>query len=245
MRTAALACWQSSPYVRRTLTIGDPILLDLLNAAELASLASVILIDVVMSGDNAVIIGLAAAGLPADMRRKVIVFGILGATVLRIAFASITVQLLEIIGLTLAGGILLLWVAWRMWRELRAQSPAAAEVTASAAGGGNAAVDGADHAHAGHKTFRQAFVSIIVADLSMSLDNVLAVAGAAQGHTYILAIGLGLSIVLMGIAANFIARLLERYHWIAYVGLAVVAYVALDMIYRGSMEVMAATHLMP
>lgn len=223
-------------------------MLDLLNAAEFASLASVILIDVVMSGDNAVIIGLAAAGLPADMRRKVIVFGILGATVLRIAFASVTVQLLEIIGLTLAGGILLLWVAWRMWRELRAQSPAAAQAAGASAcsdASGAVGAQGSNPGGAGRKTFRQAFISIIVADLSMSLDNVLAVAGAAQGHTYILAIGLGLSIVLMGVAANFIARVLEKHHWVAYVGLAVVAYVALDMIYRGSMEVMAATHLMP
>jgi YjbE family integral membrane protein len=182
-------------------------------------------IDLVLAGDNAVVIGLAAAGLAPDQRKKAILVGILAATVLRIALASVTVQLLEIIGLLLAGGILLLWVCWKMWREIRA----------------NSAQDGegeqTEGAQVPRKTFFQAATQIVIADVSMSLDNVLAVAGAAREHPTVLVIGLILSIAMMGIAANFIARLLNRYHWIAYIGLAIIVYVALHMIYRGGLEV--------
>ncbi|GGB29596.1 membrane protein [Tistrella bauzanensis] len=215
-----------------------------MSADGLGALATVIMIDIVMSGDNAVIIGMAAAGLPATLRRKAIIYGILAATVLRIAFAAVTVQLLAIIGLTLAGGILLLWVAWRMWQELRAsRRAAAAEAAAAASPPGASAGDGVDlpgAAAAAPKTMRQALTSIIIADVSMSLDNVLAVAGAAREHVEVLVIGLVLSIALMGLAANFVARLLERWHWLAYLGLAIITYVALDMILRGSTEVMQA-----
>ncbi|WP_345937849.1 MULTISPECIES: YjbE family putative metal transport protein [Tistrella] len=215
-----------------------------MSADGLGALATVIMIDIVMSGDNAVIIGMAAAGLPATLRRKAIIYGILAATVLRIAFAAVTVQLLAIIGLTLAGGILLLWVAWRMWQELRAsRRAAAAEAAAAASPPGASAGDGVDlpgAAGAAPKTMRQALTSIIIADVSMSLDNVLAVAGAAREHVEVLVIGLVLSIALMGLAANFVARLLERWHWLAYLGLAIITYVALDMILRGSTEVMQA-----
>lgn len=215
-----------------------------MSADGLGALATVIMIDIVMSGDNAVIIGMAAAGLPATLRRKAIIYGILAATVLRIAFAAVTVQLLAIIGLTLAGGILLLWVAWRMWQELRASRRAAAAEAAAAASPPGASVgDGVDlpgAAGTAPKTMRQALTSIIIADVSMSLDNVLAVAGAARDHVEVLVIGLVLSIALMGLAANFVARLLERWHWLAYLGLAIITYVALDMILRGSTEVMQA-----
>ena len=217
----------------------------LVSADGLGALLTVIMIDVVMSGDNAVIIGMAAAGLPAALRRKAIIYGILAATVLRITFAAVTVELLEIIGLTLAGGILLLWVAWKMWQELRqARRAAAAEAAAAASAPGSAPADGVDELPeekaAAPKTMRQALTAIIIADVSMSLDNVLAVAGAARHHMEVLIIGLVLSIALMGLAANYVAKLLERHHWLAYVGLAIISYVALDMIWRGSNEVMHA-----
>ena len=186
-----------------------------------AALAQVIMIDLVLAGDNAVVIGLAAAGLPKAQRARAILVGIIAATVLRIAFASVAVELLAIVGLLLAGGILLLWVCWKMWRELRA-------------GPGH---EVADAAHAPRKSFAQAAWQIVVADISMSLDNVLAVAGAARDHPAALVFGLGLSIVLMGVAASFIARLLGRHRWIAYVGLAIILYVAGDMIVRGALEV--------
>lgn len=199
--------------------------MEIFTSAGLLALLQVIIIDLVLAGDNAVVIGLAAAGLAPDQRKKAILVGILAATVLRIGLASVTVQLLDIIGLLLAGGILLLWVCWKMWREIRANSNADAE-------GVNA-----DGAPAPRKTFMQAATQIVIADVSMSLDNVLAVAGAAREHPTVLVIGLILSIAMMGIAANFIARLLTRYHWIAYIGLAIIVYVALHMIYRGGLEV--------
>jgi YjbE family integral membrane protein len=197
------------------------------------------MIDLVLAGDNAVIIGLAAAGLPKEQRNKAILIGIIAATVLRIAFASITTQLLEIVGLLLAGGILLLWVCWKMWRELRTSAKDEIEANEALA---QQDLDG-DKVLAGsapRKTFAQAAWQIVVADVSMSLDNVLAVAGAAREHPVVLVFGLGLSIALMGIAASFIARLLQRHHWIAYVGLAVILYVAAEMIYRGALEVWPA-----
>ncbi|GCA52401.1 MULTISPECIES: TerC family protein [Sinorhizobium] len=199
--------------------------MEIFTSAGLTALLQVIVIDLVLAGDNAVVIGLAAAGLPLEQRKKAILVGILAATVLRIVLAIFTVQLLAIIGLLLAGGLLLLWVCWKMWREIRT--------------GGHEGVDGLENADASapKKTFKQAATQIVIADVSMSLDNVLAVAGAAREHPTVLVFGLALSIAMMGIAASFIARLLSRYHWIAYIGLAIILYVALDMIYRGTMEV--------
>ncbi len=203
--------------------------IDELFVFDLQAFVSVIIIDLVMSGDNAIIIGLAAAGLAPRLKRRAIFYGIVGATVLRILFASITYQLLSVIGLLLAGGILLLWVAYKMWREIRLGLTEQREVVAAEA---EAAVQG--------KTLRSAITSIVVADLSMSLDNVLAVAGAAHDHPGMLVFGLVLSIALMAFAANLIANLLERHRWLAYTGLAVVAFVALDMIWRGGHEVYGA-----
>lgn len=202
---------------------------------ELAALGSVIVIDIVMSGDNAIIIGMAAAGLPAELRRRAICVGIAAATVLRVLFATVTFHLLAIIGLTLAGGLLLLWVAWRMWREIRDGQLQAVTVDGSGAVNDVAATDTRKP-----KTLRQALVAIVVADVSMSLDNVLAVAGAAHNHLGVLIFGLTLSIALMAVASNYIAKQLERHHWIAYVGLLIVAYVAGDMIVRGFNEVARA-----
>jgi YjbE family integral membrane protein len=196
----------------------------LLSRESIAALLQVIAIDLVLAGDNAVVIGLAAAGLPKAQRARAILVGIAAATALRILFAVFAVQLLDIVGLLLAGGILLLWVCWKMWRELR--GPSHAEV-ALAAG----------DAHGPRKSFAQAAWQIVMADVSMSLDNVLAVAGAARDHPAALVVGLGLSIVLMGVAANFVARLLNRHRWIAYGGLAIILYVACDMIWRGALEV--------
>jgi len=201
--------------------------LTLLTPEALAALAQVIMIDLVLAGDNAVVIGLAAAGLPKDQRNKAILIGIVAATLLRIAFASVTVQLLQIIGLLLAGGVLLLWVCWKMWRELRAAAHHEA----------NAALDEAGDSGAPRKTLGQAVWQITLADVSMSLDNVLAVAGAAREHPIILVFGLALSIALMGLAASFIAKLLERHRWIAYLGFVIILYVALDMCYRGVIEI--------
>ncbi len=205
----------------------------------LTALGQVILIDLVLAGDNAIVIGLAAAGLPAHQRNKAILVGIIAATVLRIGFAAITVQLLAIVGLLLAGGILLLWVCWKMWRELR--TPQADEAAAQHAldeqAGAGAATATANGDAPPTKTFGQAALQILIADVTMSLDNVLAVAGASREHPWVLVFGLALSIALMGLAATFIARLLHRHRWIAYVGLAVILYVALDMIWRGAQEV--------
>ena len=197
--------------------------MDFFTAAALTALLQVIAIDLVLAGDNAVVIGLAAAGLEASQRRKAIIVGILAATVLRIIFASVAVYLLAIVGLLLAGGLLLLWVCWKMWREIRAGH-----------GGDH---DAANAEGAPKKTFFQAATQIVIADVSMSLDNVLAVAGAAREHPGVLVIGLGLSIALMGIAANLIARLLNQHRWIAYVGLLIILYVSLDMIHRGYVEI--------
>jgi YjbE family integral membrane protein len=199
------------------------------------ALLQVIMIDVVLAGDNAIIIGLAAAGLPQEQRAKAILWGIIAATVLRIAFASVTVQLLQILGLLLAGGVLLLWVCWKMWRELRESRHDAAAVEGLADAELNQ--DGTVASGAPRKSYGQAIWQIIVADISMSLDNVLAVAGAARDYPYILIFGLVLSIALMGVAATFIARLLQNHRWIAYVGLAIILYVALEMCYRGALEI--------
>jgi YjbE family integral membrane protein len=197
---------------------------DIFSAPALTALLQVIMIDLVLAGDNAVVIGLATAGLPPEQRRRAIIVGILAATVLRIAFASVATQLLQIIGLLLAGGILLLWVCWKMWRELRAISQHDDQSDEIAAG------------RPPRKTFAQATLQIIIADVSMSLDNVLAVAGAAREHPFVLAFGLLLSVALMGIAANLLGRLIQTHRWIAYLGLAVILYVACEMIYRGALE---------
>lgn len=206
---------------------------------SLTAFGQVIMIDLVLAGDNAVIIGLAAAGLPADQRRKAIIVGIIAATVLRIAFAGVAIQLLQIIGLLLAGGVLLLWVCWKMWRELRTSHKEEHDAR-EALEGADLNADGTIAGVAPRKTFAQAAWQILIADVSMSLDNVLAVAGAARDHPIALAFGLVLSILLMGVAANFIAGLLVKHRWIAYVGLAIILYVALEMIWRGVIEVKPA-----
>lgn len=194
-------------------------------SAEFAALLQVLFIDVVLAGDNAVVVGLAAAGVDPSIRRKVIFWGIGGAVILRIFFALIAVQLLAIVGLTLAGGLLLLWVCWKMYREIRESGQANdAESIAAAERGPK-------------KSFGQALVQIIIADVSMSLDNVLAVAGAASEHVEVLVIGLLISVVLMGAAATLIAKLLHKYHFIAWIGLLVILFVALRMIWHGWDEV--------
>jgi YjbE family integral membrane protein len=185
---------------------------------DLVTLAQVVMIDVALAGDNAVVVGMAVAGLPPRQKRPAILLGIGGATVIRIALGAVALRLLALIGLLLAGGILLLWVCWKMFRELRRPHRVAA--------------DGART-----KTLRQAMLQIILADISMSLDNVLAVAGAAHDRLWVLVTGLLLSVGLMGLAAGVIARLLERRRWIAWVGLLIVLYVALTMIWHGGHEV--------
>ena len=192
----------------------------------LTSLVQVILIDLVLAGDNAVVIGMAAAGLPSDVRRRAILIGIIAATVLRIFFALVTTQLLSLGGgLLVAGGLLLLWVCWKMYRELAVSPELEAEDLAALEGGGTGT---------NRKTLRQAVVQIIIADVSMSLDNVLAVAGAAQHHFVALVFGLALSVVMMGIAATFIARLLHRFRWIAWIGLILILFVAVRMLLEGA-----------
>jgi len=194
-------------------------------------LMQVLMIDIVLAGDNAIVVGMAAAGLPPEQRKKAILWGIIAATVMRIAFASITVQLLSIVGITLAGGVLLLWVCWKMYRELRDGGSHAAD----AVGDATTNPDGSPR-----KTLRQAITQILIADISMSLDNVLAVAGAAKDHPYVLIVGLAISVVLMGVAATFIANLLNKHRWIAWVGLIIILYVAGDMIWSGTNEVTGA-----
>ena len=209
------------------------------DGAFLTALAQVIMIDLVLAGDNAVVIGLAAAGLPADLRRRAILIGILAATGLRIVFALIATQLLNITGLLLAGGLLLLWVCWKMYQELRIPHRDV-DAALEAVGDSDLNADGTVGGPARpRKTLRQAVVQIIVADVSMSLDNVLAVAGAAREHPTVLIFGLALSIMLMGIAASLIARLLSRHRWIAWIGLAIILYVALHMIWEGWLDIRA------
>ena len=192
--------------------------------AAFAAFLQVLMIDLVLAGDNAIVVGALAAGLTADQRRKVILIGVLAALVLRIAFALVVTQLLQIIGLILVGGLLLLWVAWKMWRELRHQGESA----------GSEEIEGDEHSGLKPaKSFGAAVWAVAIADVSMSLDNVLAVAGAARDHPGILIVGLVFAVLLMGVAANLIARYIERYRWIAYVGLLVIIYVAFKMIYDG------------
>ncbi len=211
-------------------------------AGAIAAFFQVLLIDLTLAGDNAVAVGLAAAGLPAEQRRKAIVLGLAGAVVMLICFALVAVQLLNVVGLLFAGGILLLWVCWKMWRDLRDAShteEAAGELALEDATGG-------EHIDAKHplpalhgkpaKTLGGALVQILIADISMSLDNVLAVAGAARQHPYVMVFGLMLSITLMGVAATWIARLLQKWRWLGYLGLAIVFYVALHMVWHGHRE---------
>jgi YjbE family integral membrane protein len=212
----------------------------LLSPGALGALAQVLMIDLVLAGDNAVAVGVVAAGLPPDQRRRVIFWGLVAAVVIRIAFAVVATQLMGIIGLLFAGGLLLLWVCWKMWRELRHQG--AEEAQASAVYDADPATEPKG---AKPKTFRSALLQILVADISMSLDNVLAVAGAARDHVTVLVIGLLLSVALMGVAASAIARLLHRFRWIGYVGLLIVLYVALHMMWVGHRDLVQDLHQTP
>ena len=197
----------------------------LITAGAVTAFFEILFIDIVLAGDNAIVVGALAAGLPPAQRKKVILIGVIAALVLRIIFALIVSQLLQIVGLVLAGGILLLWVAWRMYRELRhkGESGGSDEIAGDERSGLRPA-----------KSFASAAWGVALADVSMSLDNVLAVAGAAREHPYVLVFGLVLSVLLMGVAANFIARYIERYRWIAWGGLLVILWVALKMIYEGA-----------
>ena len=200
----------------------------LLTPEAVTAFFEILMIDIVLAGDNAIVVGALAAGLPSEQRKKVILIGVLAALVLRVIFALLVSQLLQIVGLILAGGLLLLWVAFKMWRELRH----------SAANPGSPEVAGDEHSGVKPaRSFASAAWGVALADVSMSLDNVLAVAGAAKDHPWVLVFGLVLSVVLMGVAANFIAKYIERYRWIAYVGLAVIVWVAGKMIWEGFHDV--------
>lgn len=197
----------------------------MISPSELYALAQVLFVDLALAGDNAIIVGMVAASVPEHQRKKVIILGIAIATVLRIAFSFGAVQLLQIIGLMLAGGILLLWVAWKLWREIRDARAARHQQDAGV------------KVEVKEKSFGQAVLQITMADVSMSLDNVLAVAGAAREHTWVLVVGLTMSVALMAFASTKIAGLLQRHHWIAYVGLGVIFFISVSMIYDGAMEV--------
>jgi YjbE family integral membrane protein len=207
--------------------------MDFLTFAAAEAFLTVVMIDLVLAGDNAVVIGLAAAGLPAHQRGKAILIGVIAATVLRILFALVASQLLAIIGLLFAGGVLLLWVCWKMWRELR--QPHADQKEAIE--GQDINKDGMIARQLPVKSLGSAVSQIVVADVSMSLDNVLAVAGAAHDHPWILVFGLALSVLLMGVAATFIARLLHKHRWIAYVGLLIILWVSLQMMFEGGVQI--------
>ena len=194
---------------------------------QLTALLQIIIIDFVLAGDNAIVVGMAASRVHPSIRAKVILLGVGGAVMLRILFAAIATQLLTIVGLTLAGGILLLWVCWKMYREIALQAPAPAF-----AGHG-----GVDAGPAQTMTFGAALMQIVVADVSMSLDNVLAVAGAAKGEIWVLAVGLTVAVAFMALLSAYIAKLLARHHWITWIGLAIVLYVALEMVWTGTHRV--------
>jgi YjbE family integral membrane protein len=217
--------------------IWDAIVRDFRNIgtpSAFAAFLQVLMIDVVLAGDNAIVVGALAAGLPAKQRQRVIMTGIVAALVLRIAFALVVSWLLGIIGLIFAGGILLLWVAWKMWRELHTEgSGDSPEIHGDESSGVRAA-----------KSFAGAAWAVAIADVSMSLDNVLAVAGAARDHPGILIVGLIFAVALMGVAANIIAKYIERFRWIAYIGLLVILYVAGKMIYDGLVDPNVGLHLL-
>ena len=206
--------------------------------SALLPLLQVILFDIVLAGDNAIVIGMAAARMPPHARRRVIFWGLVFAVIIRVILATITVQLLELVGLMLAGGILLLWVAWRLWRDLREQEDQKKAEAEAIASGKPPKSQFEAKLPVSRGAMRRAIARVAIADLSMSLDNVLAVAGAAMNHWWVLTIGLALSIALMGIAANLVAKLLNKYPWISYAGLLIVVYVAVRMIWHGGMMVM-------
>ena len=202
--------------------------------AAFAAFIQVLMIDLVLAGDNAIVVGALAAGLPAEQRKKVILIGVIAALVLRVFFALIVTQLLQVVGLILAGGVLLLWVAWKMYRELKHDGESA----------GSPEIEGDEHSGIrSAKSFAGAAWAVAVADVSMSLDNVLAVAGAARDHPGIMIVGLIVAVALMGLAANVIAKYIERYRWIAYVGLVVILYVAGKMMWEGWHDVAPALGL--
>ncbi len=203
-------------------------------AAELSAFFQVILVDLVLAGDNAIVIAMAVASFPARQRAQLLMIGICAATVVRVLFAVATVHLMQIVGLMLAGGLLLLWVCWKLWREI--ESVRTMQLSPAGIYSGGAAAPPT-------KTVGKAITQIVVADISMSLDNVLAVAGIARDHTWVLVFGLTLSIAFMGFCATVLARWLQRYHWIAYVGLITILYVAVTMIWDGSMEVVRGAQL--
>lgn len=214
--------------------------MDLFSPAAIAAFFQVIMIDLVLAGDNAIVIGMAAAGLPKSVRGKAILIGIAAATVLRIGFALITTQLLSLGGgLLIAGGVLLLWVCWKMYRELG--QPLEMHEGAETVTGTDLNADGTVAGSARRKNLRDAVVQIIIADVSMSLDNVLAVAGAAREHEAVLIFGLALSVALMGLASTFIAGLLSKHRWIAWVGLVIILYVAVRMVYEGADQLLGHT----
>lgn len=200
-------------------------------STQIVPLLQVIMIDLVLAGDNAIVVGLAASRVAPSMRAKVIFWGIAGAVVLRLLFALIATQLLQIVGLLLAGGLLLLWVCWKMYRELIAHAPMPHSLGAAAVG---------EHRPVAQMSALAALWQIIVADVSMSLDNVLAVAGAAKGNTFVLVTGLAVAVVLMAVAASYVAKLLASYPWVSWIGLAIILFVAIDMIWSGSHEVICA-----
>ncbi|MDD9822983.1 MAG: YjbE family putative metal transport protein [Gammaproteobacteria bacterium] len=211
------------------------------NLDSLFKLGQIIIVDLVLAGDNAIVIGLVAAKFSAAQRRRVIFYGVGAAVLMRILFAVITVQLLQIIGLLLAGGLLLLWICWKLWRDLRAPPEAkthGVDGDGNGDGDGDTAGAGKDATVTGDPPLRSAIMQIVVADVSMSLDNVLAVAGIAEGHTLLLVFGLALSVALMAFAATLIANMLERHRWIGYVGLIMILYVALKMIYTGTLQLL-------
>jgi YjbE family integral membrane protein len=212
------------------------------DASSLGAFLQVIMIDLVLAGDNAIVIGLAAAGLEKSLRQRAILIGIAAATVMRIGFALVAQQLLTVTGLVLAGGLLLLWVCWKMWKELK-QSHADDMEAAEALANADINADGTVGGRAPRKTLGQAVWQIVIADVSMSLDNVLAVSAAAMRHPEALVFGLGLSVVMMGVAASYIAKLLNRFRWIGWVGFAIILFVAVRMVYEGADEVLG--HALP
>ena len=208
--------------------------MDFISFSEFSALIQVFIVDLVMAGDNAIVVAMVAAGLPREQRGRIMILGIAAATILRIIFALLTVYLLQIIGLMLLGGLLLLWVCWKLWSDLQEQAQKSL-VAESMDESSDSQLS--EDSTPPRKTVWQAITQIVIADVSMSLDNVLAVAGVARDYVWVLVVGLVLSIAFMGLAAMYIAKLLARHHWIGYVGLAVIFYVALSMIYAGGIQV--------